>query len=52
LAAQLGQGDITLDQYTKQADYAYGAMIRDVLGLEVKSNEQDNGDNASDELER
>lgn len=52
LAAQLGQGDITLDQYTKQADYAYGAMIRDVLGLDVRSNEQDNGDKASDELER
>lgn len=34
LAAQLGQGDITLDQYSKQADYAYGAMIRDVLGLD------------------
>jgi len=34
LAAQLGQGDITLDEYTKQAEYTYGAMIRDVLGLE------------------
>jgi SNF2 family DNA or RNA helicase len=34
LAAQLGQGDITLDQYSKQAAYTYGAMIRDVLGLE------------------
>jgi SNF2 family DNA or RNA helicase len=34
LAAQLGQGDITLDEYSKQADYTYGAMIRDVLGLD------------------
>jgi SNF2 family DNA or RNA helicase len=34
LAAQLGQGDITLDQYSKQATYTYGAMIRDVLGLD------------------
>jgi len=34
LAAQLGQGDIGLDEYTKQATYAYGAMIRDVLGLD------------------
>ena len=34
LAAQLGQGDITLDEYTKQAAYTYGAMIRDVLGLD------------------
>lgn len=34
LAAQLGQGDITLDEYSKQATYTYGAMIRDVLGLD------------------
>ena len=34
LAAKLGQGDITLDEYAKQATYTYGAMIRDVLGLE------------------
>ncbi len=34
LAAQLGQGDINLDEYTRQATYAYGEMIRDVLGLE------------------
>ncbi len=34
LAAQLGQGDITVDQYSKQAAYTYGAMIRDVLGLD------------------
>ena len=34
LAAKLGQGDITLDEYSKQAAYTYGEMIRDVLGLE------------------
>ena len=34
LAAQLGQGDITLDEYTRQATYTYGEMIRDVLGME------------------
>ena len=34
LAAQLGQGDITLGEYERRADYAFGAMVRDVLGLE------------------
>jgi SNF2 family DNA or RNA helicase len=34
LAAQLGQGDITLDEYSRQATYTYGEMIRAVLGLE------------------
>jgi len=34
LAAQLGQGDITIDQYARQADYAYGEMIKEVLGVE------------------
>lgn len=34
LAAQLGQGDINLDEYTRQATYTYGEMIREVLGLE------------------
>jgi SNF2 family DNA or RNA helicase len=34
LAAQLGQGDIKLDEYSRQATYTYGEMIRDVLGLE------------------
>jgi SNF2 family DNA or RNA helicase len=33
LAAQLGQGDINLDEYSRQATYTYGEMIRDVLGL-------------------
>jgi SNF2 family DNA or RNA helicase len=31
LAAQLGQGDITIDEYVAQASYAYGAMLREVL---------------------
>jgi SNF2 family DNA or RNA helicase len=34
LAAQLGQGDINLDEYSRQATYTYGEMIRDVLGLD------------------
>lgn len=34
LAAQLGQGDIGRSEYDAQADYAFGAMLRDVLGLE------------------
>jgi SNF2 family DNA or RNA helicase len=34
LAAQLGQGDINLDEYSRQATYTYGEMIGDVLGLD------------------
>lgn len=34
LAAQLGQGDIGRNEYDARADYAFGAMLRDVLGLE------------------
>ena len=34
LAAQLGQGDIGRREYDERADYAFGAMLRDVLGLE------------------
>lgn len=34
LAAQLGQGDITREQYNAQASYAFGQMVRDVLGLD------------------
>ena len=34
LAAQLGQGDIGRSEYDAQADYAFGTMLRDVLGLE------------------
>lgn len=34
LAAQLGQGDIERSEYDARADYAFGAMLRDVLGLE------------------
>jgi len=34
LAAQLGQGDISLDEYSRQATYTYGEMIRDILGLD------------------
>jgi SNF2 family DNA or RNA helicase len=34
LAAQLGQGDIDIDEYARQATYTYGEMIRDVLGLD------------------
>jgi SNF2 family DNA or RNA helicase len=34
LAAQLGQGDITRELYNAQASYAFGQMVRDVLGLQ------------------
>ena len=34
LAAQLGQGDLGRSEYNAQADYAFGTMLRDVLGLE------------------
>ena len=34
LAAQLGQGDITRDEYESRADYSFGEMVRDVLGLD------------------
>ena len=33
LAAQLGQGDIGRNEYDERADYAFGAMLGDVLGL-------------------
>jgi len=33
LAAQLAQGDITKEQYHLHADYSFGSLIRDVLGL-------------------
>jgi SNF2 family DNA or RNA helicase len=33
LAAQLGQGDISYEMYTKRVTYVYGAMLRDILGL-------------------
>lgn len=33
LAAKLGQGDITKDQYQAEASYAFGQMLREVLGL-------------------
>lgn len=34
LAAQLGQGDITREEYNSQANYAFGQMVRDVLRLD------------------
>ena len=34
LAAQLGQGDITRSEYEDRADYTFGEMVREVLGLE------------------
>ncbi|WP_292266601.1 DEAD/DEAH box helicase [Mesorhizobium sp.] len=33
LAAQLGEGDITRENYDQHADYAFGEMVRDVLHL-------------------
>ena len=35
LAAQLGQGDITRDEYETRADYSFGEMVRDVLRLDA-----------------
>jgi SNF2 family DNA or RNA helicase len=32
LAAQLGQGDISKEEYDANANYAFGEMVRDVLG--------------------
>lgn len=34
LAARLGQGDITKEQYQAEASYTFGEMIKDVLGLD------------------
>lgn len=34
LAAQLGQGDISRQDYDSRADYAFGEMVRDVLRLD------------------
>ena len=39
LAAQLGQGDIGRAEYDSRADYAFGAMLRDVLCLEAMEEE-------------
>jgi len=39
LAAKLGQGDITRLQYEAEVSYAFGDMVRDVLGLEENENE-------------
>ena len=34
LAAQLGQGDISREEYAERADYTFGEMVRDVLRLQ------------------
>jgi SNF2 family DNA or RNA helicase len=39
LAAKLGQGDITRLQYEAEVSYAFGDMVRAVLGLEENGNE-------------
>lgn len=36
LAAQLAQSDISPEEYRRLADYDFGRIIRDVLGLEVE----------------
>jgi SNF2 family DNA or RNA helicase len=33
LAARLGQGDITREEYSAEASYVFGDMVRDVLGM-------------------
>ncbi len=39
LAARLGQGDITKREYEERVSYAFGDMVKDVLGLNGESNE-------------
>jgi hypothetical protein len=39
LAASLGQGDITKQEYQQAASYRFGEMIKEVLGLEEYDNE-------------
>lgn len=39
LAAQLGQGDISREEYDRQADYAFSDMIRDVLRLDMQEHQ-------------
>jgi len=34
LAAQLGQGDLSMDEYKKRSSYEFGEMVREVLGLD------------------
>ncbi len=37
LAAQLGQGDISREEYDAKADYAFGPMVREVLRLDKEN---------------
>ena len=37
LAAQLGQGDITREEYATKATYAFAEVIREVLRLDDRS---------------
>jgi SNF2 family DNA or RNA helicase len=38
LAAQLAQGDISAELYQQRAEYSFGDMIRDVLGMKAEEN--------------
>lgn len=40
LAAQLGQGDISRDEYNEKADYDFGVMIRQILRLDQDGGEE------------
>ena len=40
LAAQLAQGDITQEQYHGSADYSFGSLIKDVLGLKDQAHDE------------
>jgi SNF2 family DNA or RNA helicase len=40
LAAQLGQGDITREEYAASANYAFGDMIKQILGVTEDANVQ------------
>jgi SNF2 family DNA or RNA helicase len=41
LAAQLAQGDISAEVYQQRAEYSFGEMIKDVLGIKVEQNGAD-----------
>ena len=41
LAAQLAQGDISLEFYRSQMTYDFGTILREILGLEKKDRSVD-----------
>jgi hypothetical protein len=41
LAAQLAQGDISIELYQQQSEYSFGDMIKDVLGIAAEAHGTD-----------